>query len=308
MSGWTPAQLDDLTGKTYVITGGNSGLGLEAAKILCGKGATVVITTRSEAKATKAIEAVKEAVSGALVRFLLLDLADLDSVDACAEQIVATCPKIDALINNAGVMQTPELQTKQGFELQFGTNHLGHFRLVAKLYPHLNACGARVVVVSSIAHKYGKIDFDNLMMNGSYDTSQAYFQSKLANIMFAFEFERRLRAAGSDMICIPVHPGYSNTNLQSAGVGMDGGSAFFRWVYAFSNRVFAQAADHGAYPEVLAAADPTAKGGTYYGPTSMGDTRGPVGESSVAKRALDQDVARRLWDVSEELVGAFDVN
>ncbi len=302
---WTPERLSSLAGKTYAITGGNSGLGLEAAKILTSKGARVVITSRSEAKAQGAIAEIEENHSGADVGHVLLDLADPESVAAAAAAIIEACPKLDAIINNAGVMQPPLRRTEEGFELQMATNHIGHFRLNAALIEHLELSGGRVVSVSSVAHKFGAIDFDDLMSEKSYDATARYSQSKLANIMYAFELQRRLKARGSSVSAIACHPGYAATNLQSTGVGMEGGSGFFKALYKVTNAVMAQSAERGAYPLVLAAAWDEAKPGAYYGPTKMGQARGPVGESFVAKVAMDEDVAGRLWDVTEELAGQF---
>ena len=303
--GWTPNELGNLNGRCYAITGGNSGLGLEAAKILCGKGARVVITARSEAKASGAIEAIRSAVPGAETDFVLLDLSDSSSVVRAIEELRARCPKLDAVINNAGVMQTPEVRTAEGWELQLATNHLGHFRLNAGLFPNVEAAGGRIVVVSSIAHKFGKIHLHNLMLDQDYDPTVAYGQSKLANLMYALELQRRLDARGSAVKSVACHPGYAATNLQSAGVGMDGGSKFFQCLYALTNRFFAQSAEEGAYPLVLAAADPSARGGAYYGPTGLSDARGPVGEATISPRALQEDVATKLWEKTEELVGPF---
>ncbi len=304
--GWTPDQLPELKGRTYVITGGNSGLGLEATKILCGKGARVVFTSRSEDKAETAIEQVKEVVPEADIDFVQLDLSKQESVEAAADAIRQKCPQIDALINNAGVMQTPEVRTEEGWELQLATNHLGHFKLNALLFDVIEASGGRVVPVSSIAHKFGAIGLDDLMFTErKYDPTVAYGQSKLANIMYGFELQRRLAERGSEVAAIPSHPGYAATNLQSAGVGMEGGSWFFRWLYAVTNVVMAQSAEKGAWPLVLAAADPEAKPGAYYGPRGLGQMRGKVGESFIHARAKDEEVARQLWEKTEELVGPF---
>lgn len=302
---WTPATLPDLTGKTFAITGGNSGIGLEAAKILAAKGGRVIITARSEAKARGALQTIRGAAPGADVDFVLLDLADVDSIRAAATALRDKCDRLDAVINNAGVMQTPEIRTPEGFELQLATNHIGHFRLNALLYPLLEKSGGRIVPVTSIAHRFGKIAFDDLMFENGYDPMVAYGQSKLANILYAFELKRRLGERGSAVVSIPCHPGYAATNLQSAGVGMDGGSSMWRRLYKFTNAVMAQSAERGAYPLVLAAAAPEAEAGAYYGPTRFGDTRGPVGKSTVADGAKDEDVARRLWETTEELVGPF---
>ena len=302
---WTPEQLGDLSGNTFLITGANSGIGLEATKILCEKGAHVILGARSQAKADKAAAEVADAVPGASTSFVALDLTDPSSISAAAAHVRDHHPRLDALVNNAGVMQTPETRTAEGFELQFATNHLGHFRLTAALYPLLLESKGRVVVVSSIVHHQGRIDLDDLMAENSYDPTRAYGQSKLANLMFAFELHRRLKAANSPVTCIPCHPGYSATNLQSAGVGMSGGSAFFRWLYKVTNVLVAQSSVRGAYPLALAAADPSAEPGTYYGPTGLMDMRGRVGKSSVAKHATDPEVAHQLWAASESLVGPF---
>jgi len=303
--GWTPDKLPDLTGKTYVITGGNSGLGLEATKILTGKGARVVITSRGATKADAAIAEVKQVHPNAQVDYVLLDLSKQASIAEAATAIKAAAPHIDAFINNAGVMQTPEIRTDEGWELQLATNHLGHFRLNALLFDDLEASGARIVPVSSVAHKFGKIYFDDLQFTKGYSPTNAYSQSKLANILYGFELQRRLEKRGSAVKSIPVHPGYAATNLQTAGVGLDGGSGFFKWLYSWTNRLMAQTATEGAHPLVLAAADPDAKGGAYYGPTGFQQSNGPVGESHVAKRAKDEAVAARLWERTEELVGPF---
>lgn len=302
---WTPAALPELTGKTFVITGGNSGLGLEAAKILASKGGRVVITSRQERNAVAALAAVREAAPAADLDFVLLDLADPDSIARAAAALREKCPRIDALINNAGVMQTPETRTAEGFELQFATNHLGHFRRNAQLFDLLEASAGRIVPVASIAHKMGRIAFDDLQGERGYDATVAYGQSKLANLMYAFELQRRLTARGSAVTAIASHPGYSATNLQSAGVGMEGGSAVFRWLYKVTNVVLAQSAEHGAWPLVVAAADAHAKPGAYYGPTGLMQLSGAVGESYMADHARDEEVARKLWEATEALVGPF---
>ncbi len=303
---WTPDSLPGLAGKTFVITGGNSGLGLESMRILAGKGARVVFTSRSQKNADGAIEDVRRTAPGADVEAVILDLASLASIDAGAEQILARCPRIDALVNNAGVMQTPPSKTADGFELQLGTNHLGHFRLDSRLFARVEASGGRIVAVSSIAHKLAGIGIDDLFYEKRrYDATDAYGQSKLANLMFGLELDRRLRARKSAASSIPCHPGYAATNLQTAGVGMEGGSKFFRAIYAISNRVMAQSADRGAWPLMFAAADPSAKSGVYYGPTGFNQLRGPLGESFMTNAAKDEGVARALWEKTEALVGPF---
>lgn len=302
---WTADALPSLSGKTFVVTGGNSGLGFEAAQILTAKGARVVITTRSEAKAQQAVAAIRDAVPTADVDFVLLDLTDPESIDAAAAALLEKCPRLDACINNAGVMQTPEIRTPEGFELQFATNHLGHFRLNRLLLPRLEESAGRIVPVSSVAHRSGTIDLNDLNAKRDYDATRAYSQSKLANLMYGFELQRRLAKRGSSVVSIPCHPGYAATNLQSTGVGMEGGSGFLRVLYKFLNVVVAQSAEKGAWPLVLAAADPSAEAGVYYGPTGLGGARGNIGKSFVDKRARDEAVANALWEKTEELVGAF---
>jgi NAD(P)-dependent dehydrogenase (short-subunit alcohol dehydrogenase family) len=227
-----------------------------------------------------------------------LDLGDLVSVRAAAEAMRGKYAKIDGLINNAGVMQTPQLQTADGFEMQFGTNHLGHFLWSGLLIDLVEAAEGRVVTLSSIAHLSGKIHFDDLMGEQGYSPTTAYTQSKGANLMFALDLDRRLQAAGKKAISIGCHPGYSNTNLQSSGP-----TGIFSFLYKFTNPLFAQPSSDGALPTVLAAAGIEARRGGYYGPQKRAETRGPVGDAKVAAYILDQEVAQRLWDVSETLVG-----
>ena len=195
-------------------------------------------------------------------------------------------------------MQTPKRKTKDGFELQFGTNHLGHFLWTSLLIDLVDATAGRVVVVSSIAHKFGEIDLDDLMWETGYTPSKAYFRSKLANIMFAFELDRRLQANGCKSVCIACHPGYANTNLQSTGP-----KGLLSMIYKLTNPLFAQSSAAGAIPTALAAAGKEAQRGAYYGPKKMGEARGPVGDAIVAEQALDQEMARKLWSASEDLIG-----
>ncbi len=294
---WTPAELPDLSGKLFIITGGNSGIGLEAARILAGKNADIVIAARNAEKGKQALAKIVNCGSGRC-ELLTIDLANMASIRTAAAEAKGRFGAIHALINNAGVMQTPKSKTADGFEMQLGTNHLGHFLWTALMMDQVDAQDGRVVTVSSIMHKFGRINFDDLMMERGYDPNQSYNRSKLANLLFAMELHRRLKAAGSGVKSIACHPGYSDTPLQSKV-----GNPLFRLVYKASNAVFAQPATRGAWPTTLAAADARAASGGYYGPTGFFDARGPVGDSEVERRALDADVARRLWDVSEELVG-----
>ena len=294
---WKPDRLPDLTGKTYVITGGNSGIGLDAAKMLGDKGANLVLACRSPEKADAAKRELESRIKGS-VEVVQLDLSDLASVRAGAEEVRKNHEKIDGLINNAGIMQTPQLKTKDGFELQFGTNHLGHFLWTSLLIDLVEAAEGRVVLVSSIAHKFGSMDLDDLNWSKGYTPSKAYFRSKLANVLFAFELDRRLKEQGCKAVCIACHPGYANTNLQSTGP--TGALNFF---YKFLNPLMAQPSEAGAIPTVLAAAGKEAKRGAYYGPKKMGEARGPVGDAIVADRALDQNLWRGLWEASEKMIG-----
>ena len=300
---WTADQLPDLTGKLYVITGGNSGIGFEAAKHLGKAGGDIVLACRSVDKAEAAAEQLRAMIKGH-VDVVRLDLGDLASVRAAAGDVRAKFGKIDALINNAGVMQTPELQTADGFEMQFGTNHLGHFLWTGLLIDLVEAAAGRVVTLSSIAHLNGRIDFDDLMGRNGYSPTRAYLQSKGANLMFALDLDRKLQAAGKSAVSIACHPGYSNTNLQNTGP-----TGLFAILYKVLNPLMAQASGYGALPTVLAAAGVEAKRGGYYGPQKMGETRGPVSDAKVAPYVLDQAAAQRLWDESEKLVGyAWDLN
>jgi NAD(P)-dependent dehydrogenase (short-subunit alcohol dehydrogenase family) len=296
-SNWTADKLPDLTGKLYVITGGNSGIGFEAAKHLGKAGADVVLACRSVAKAEDAAKDLRSDVRGQ-VDVIQLDLSDLSSVRKGAAEIREKYTKIDALINNAGIMQTPKLKTTDGFEMQFGTNHLGHFLLSGLLIDLVEAAAGRVVTLSSIAHLSGEIRFDDLMCETKYAPMDAYTQSKGANLLFALELDRRLLASGRKAISIACHPGYTNTNLQSTGP-----TGIFNFIYKLTNPLIAQSGPDGAVPTVLAAAGTEAQRGGYYGPQKMGGLRGPVGDAKVASYILNEDTAKRLWDESEALVG-----
>ena len=306
ITNWTPERLSDLSGRRFIITGGNSGIGFEAAHLLAARNADVVIACRNEAKGKRALEKLVNAganVGAGRCDLLVLDLADMASIRAASAEASKRFGAVHALINNAGVMQTPKSTTADGFELQLGTNHLGHFLWTALMMPQVDQDAGRVVTVSSIMHKFGRINFDNLMMERGYNANLSYNRSKLANLMFALELHRRLEAVGSHIKSIACHPGYSDTPLQSKV-----GNPLFKLAYTVSNAVFAQDAARGAWPTVLAAAETDAVSGGYYGPTGFFDARGPVGDSDVERRALDANVAKRLWQVSEELVGeSFDM-
>jgi NAD(P)-dependent dehydrogenase (short-subunit alcohol dehydrogenase family) len=289
---WTADQIPDQSGRTAVVTGANSGLGLVTARELARKGARVVMACRNVTKAHEAAAEIRHASAGANVEVAELDLSDLASVRAFTD---AWTGDVDLLLNNAGVMAPPRQETADGFELQFGTNHLGHFALTAGLLDNITD---RVVTLSSGAHRIGKITFDDLQREKSYFRWTAYGQSKLANLMFALELDRRLRAAGSEIRSLAAHPGYAATNLQSAAV-----PTIDRLVMVVSNKVLAQSAEMGALPTLFAATEPSAQSGLFIGPDGIGEQRGHPKAVPPSGAAQDEAVARRLFDVSEELTG-----
>jgi len=296
---WTSEQIPDQHGRTAIVTGANSGLGLSAAHELARHGAHVVLACRDltkGAQAQKAIEA--QAPADAKHELARLDLADLASVKAFAEDFLAAGhPGLDLLVNNAGVMAPPRRQTKDGFELQFATNVLGHFALTAHLIGAMEGRpDARVVTVSSNAHKMGRINFEDLQSERSYRRWGAYGQSKLADLMFALELDRRLRAAGSQIKSVAAHPGYAATNLQTAAPPL-----LDRMIGRLGNVLVAQDADMGALPLLYAATHPDVQGGAYVGPDGFGEFRGHPHLTTPSAAARDEEVARRLWAVSEEL-------
>ena len=297
--GWTTKDMPDQSGRTAIVTGANSGLGLVTARELARAGASVVMACRNLDKGHAAIEQIRAAVPGAQVQLDELDLASLDSVRAFAERYRATHDGLDLLINNAGVMAPPRRRTADGFELQFGTNHLGHFLLTMLLLDLMEGReDARVVTLSSTAHKMGRISFDNLGGDRRYFRWNAYGQSKLANLLFALELDRRLRHKGSTVKSLAAHPGYASTNLQSAAAPL-----VDRLVMKVGNTVIAQNDEMGALPQLFAATEPGLQGGTYVGPDGPGEQRGHPTIVSPSGRAQNEDTARRLWQVSEELTG-----
>ncbi len=293
---WTEDQLPDLTGKIYLITGGNSGIGFEAAKMLGQAGADLIIAARNQEKGERACAELKE-TSANKVHLVSLDLADMRSIKSCDKEVRIITQKLDGLVNNAGLMQTPEQKTKDGFELQFGVNHLGHFLLNGLLFDVVEKASGRIVVISSIAHKYGRIFWPDPMMRKDYDPMKAYCQSKLANLMYALELDRRLKAADSGVSVYACHPGYSRTSLQSTGP-----SGFFNLLYKILNPILGQAPKQGAMPTVLCAAGIEAVSGGYYGPQKFHETRGRVSDALVEEKALRPDKQAQLWEMSEELV------
>jgi len=293
---WTAADIPDQSGRLVVVTGANSGLGRSTAWELARAGATVVIAARNTDKGEEAAERIRQDVPEAELRVQQLDLADLGSVRSFAEGLEHD--RVDVLINNAGVMAPPRRLTKDGFESQFGTNHLGHFALTGRLLPRLLAAPApRVVTLSSGAHRFGRINFSDLQGERRYIAWLAHGQSKLANLMFAFELQRRAIEAGTALESMAAHPGYSATNLQFAAPRLPD-----RMVMAVTNRLVAQSAEMGALP-TLYAATAELPGGTFVGPDGFMEQRGHPKVVTGAGKAYDEAAQRRLWDVSEELTG-----
>jgi len=296
---WSIDDIPDQSGRTAVVTGANSGLGLVTSRELARKGARVIMACRSTDKGESAASEIRTAAPEARLDVRALDLSSLDSIQAFANDLDLGAGKLDLLINNAGIMMTPQQTTHDGFELQLGTNHLGHFALTGLLLDSVQSAGAgRVVTLSSIEHKSGHIEFDDLQLRNSYAPRKAYQQSKLANALFGVELDRRLRAAGSSALSVLAHPGYSDTNLQSTGP-----TGVMKRLMSVSNRLVAQGADKGALPTLYAATAPDAEGGDYYGPDGFMEMRGNPTHVDVIPEAKDPEVARRLWEASEELTG-----
>ena len=299
MERWTAVQIKDQTGRSFVVTGANSGLGFETARQLAARGARVVLTSRSEAKGLAAVDRIKGASPDALVEFRVLDLADLDSVRAFADAIMSDPITVDVLVNNAGVMYPPRVLTRQGFESQFATNHLGHFALTGLLFDTICRGGdARVVTVSSLEHKGGSIHFDDLTGERSYSPRTFYQQSKFANVLFALELDRRVRAKGIPVRSLLAHPGWAATNLQTSGP-----RGVMKQLMRVGNHLFAQSAEIGALSQLYAATDPMAESGRFYGPGGIAGLRGYPTEVQPVASATDAGTARRLWELSEELTG-----
>jgi NAD(P)-dependent dehydrogenase (short-subunit alcohol dehydrogenase family) len=302
MAGWTVADIPGQRGRSIIVTGGTEGLGFETALALARAGGDVILASRNADKGADAVHKIRTEVSDAAVRFERLDLGNLSSINAFSERIASERPRLDLLINNAGIMTPPKrVTTADGFELQFGANHLGPFALTGRLLPLLRqAPGSRVVDLTSVAHRGGAINFDDLQSERSYNAMRAYSQSKLAMLMFAFEFERRSKAGGWGVSAIAAHPGVSRTNLIPNGAGSGSMMGIVRRIFG---RMLFQPAAQGALPTLFAATAPEASAGGFYGPNRMRETRGNVAPAKADPAALDSDVASRLWLVSEQLTG-----
>lgn len=297
MTRWTEDDIPDQSGRTILVTGANSGLGLRSSEALARKGARVLLACRNPQKAARALDDVRAVATGPAPEVVPLDLADLDSVRAAAKDVEAQTDHLDVLMNNAGVMATPLQRTAQGFEMQLGINHLGHFALTGLLLPLLHAATApRVVNTSSGAHRMGRMRWDDLQWEKRYQRWQAYGQSKLANLLFTRELDARARANGSAILAAAAHPGWAATNLQS-------GEGIVKRLSSVGNRFLAQSDAMGALPQLYAATMPDVGGNEYFGPDGMGESRGHPKRVGSTSAARDDVAATRLWDTSERLTG-----
>jgi NAD(P)-dependent dehydrogenase (short-subunit alcohol dehydrogenase family) len=294
-AGWIADHISSQVGRTFVVTGANSGLGMETVRALGSLGANVIMTARDRDRGEKALDELAAEQPEAKFELRTLDLADLDSV----RQFAGTIGELDVLINNAGVMMPPHGRTKQGYELQFGVNHLGHFALTGLLLDRLaRSEDGRVVTVSSALHKRGRIHFDDLNGEHDYGRTKFYSQSKLANVVFALELNKRLRSNGVPVRSVLAHPGYSATNLQSSGPTGVG-----KLLMKAGNRLFAQDAEMGALPQLYAATGADVESGQFYGPDGRGESKGFPTLVEPLDDARDRELGKRLWDVSEEMTG-----
>ncbi|AHI00623.1 oxidoreductase [Kutzneria viridogrisea] len=299
---WTEADIPDLAGKTALVTGANTGLGFHEALQLAKHGAHVLVAARNQEKGQAAVERMRTQVPADRVELVGLDLADLDSVHALATELTGRLAGLDLLINNAGVMAVPQRRTtKQGFELQFGTNHLGHFALTGLLLPLLLARpGSRVVTLSSAMHRMGRLDIDDLQSERKYGANSTYAASKLANAVFTVELNRRFEAAGSGVLSVGAHPGYSSTDLQYSGPRL-GGGGLSAWLLGVATPILGQPAAQGALPALRAAVDPQVTGADYYGPHALREWRGYPVKVSYIKPAYSARLGTELWDASVRL-------
>lgn len=307
---WTANDMPDQSGKVAIVTGANSGLGFEIVRGLARKNALVVMTARDAKKGEAALQKIRQEFPQAQVELLSLDLADLDSVHAFVSTFKQRYSRLDILCNNAGVMAIPFRKTKQGFEMQFGTNHLGHFALTGLLLPVLLATSdqPRIVTTSSSAYALGDLDFNDLAWNNNYKPMRAYGRSKLANLSFGYELQKRLANQGDKVLSMVAHPGYCATNLTVAGPKMEG-STFKEFIFNIADRLLAQSAEMGALSSLYAATAPEIKGGEFIGPDRLFGNRGYPTLLKSNKKSHDPEMAQKLWAVSEEMTGvSFSLN
>ncbi len=290
---WTEADIPDQRGRVAVVTGANSGIGFETARALAEKGAEVVLGCRDAARGRDAFQRILQAHPDASVSLMTLDLSSLDSVRSFAAEIAEVHERVHVLVNNAGVMATPLRRTAEGFELQFGTNHLGHFALTGLLIDRITATeSARIVSVSSLGHRIGRMDFNNLDASKGYRRWRVYGTTKLANLLFTYELQRRLRAAGHDTLAVASHPGWTATNLQRT-----------TWSARLFNPILGMSPAQGAGPSLCAATAPDVTAASYWGPDGLMEMRGAPRRVESNARSHDEAAAKRLWEVSEELTG-----
>lgn len=292
---WTADEVPDLTGRSALVTGANSGLGLAAATVLAAHGAVVILACRDTERGAETARRIRAASPDATLDTVRLDLASLASIREAAQRVRTAHPRLDLLINNAGVMLTPPLTTEDGFEMQFGTNHLGHFALTGLMLDRLLAApDSRIVTVSSNGHRIGRINFDDLQSTRRYRSFSAYAQSKLANLLFTYELQRRLAETGATTIAVAAHPGTANTELER----------YLRpWMRRVGRFLPRQDAAMGALPILRAAVDADARGADYFGPDGRGQFTGHPIRVRSSRRSHDLDIARRLWQESERLTG-----
>lgn len=303
-SSWTVDAMPDQSGRTVVVTGANSGLGFEATKAFARKGAEVVMACRNRERAESAREEIRSSVSDPSLSILELDLASLDSIHSFVDTFTQEYEDLHVLCNNAGVMAIPRRETVDGFEMQFGVNHLGHFALTGLLIDRLQETEGetRVVTQSSGLHENGDIDFEDLQGQGDYNKWDAYGQSKLANLLFAYELDRRVQAMDGSVTSVGCHPGYADTGLQKRGPAM-AGSRIRLLAMKMANWLVAQSAERGALPMLYAATAPEISGGEYVGPGGFMNMRGSPAIQESSDRSTDKMLATRLWEVSEEVTG-----
>ncbi len=298
---WNSADIPDQTGRVVLVTGGNSGLGFHTCRLLALKGAHVLLASRSSQRGEQARTDILQSLPDAQLEVIPLDLADLDSVQRCAEKLQNNLDRLDILVNNAGVMAIPRQETVQGFERQFGVNHVGHFALTGALLPLLlSTPGSRIVNVSSTAHRIGRMRFSDIHGLQNYSRFGAYAQSKLANLLFTLELQRRLEHKNADTICVSAHPGFAATNLQNASAG-EVGSRLELIMMRVMTALLSQSAEQGALPQLYAATAPDVTGGDYIGPDGWMQSRGYPKKHRARDTAYDIEASQELWRLSMEL-------